>query len=140
MNDRFFLDTNVVVYFFDPSSPKKSEQAAHLLRVARQTGMGVISYQVVQEFLNVAHKRSHGSMGLKEAQQFLAAVLLPLCAVHSSASLFHRALDLVDRFHVHWYDALIVAGALEADCGILYSEDFQNEQNFDALEVRNPFL
>lgn len=140
MSDRFFLDTNVLFYLFDPSSPKKSAQAANLLRLARQTGMGAISYQVVQEFFNVAHKRSQGPMGLKEAEEFLGAVLLPLCAVHSSAVLFHTAIRLVDRFHVQWYDALIVAGALEAECGILYSEDFQNGQTFDGVEVRNPFL
>lgn len=140
MNDKFFLDTNVVFYLFDESSPQKSERAALLLRDGLVTGKGVISYQVVQEFFNVAHKRSQGPMRLDEAEHFLSTVLRPLCVVHSSPALFHKALQLVDRFRLQWYDGLILAGALEARCGILYSEDFQNGQKFDGLEIRNPFL
>jgi predicted nucleic acid-binding protein len=79
-------------------------------------------------------------MRLEEAEHFLSTVLGPLCIVHSSPALFHRSLQLVERFRLQWYDALIVAGALEAKCGILYSEDFQNGQKFDDLEIRNPFL
>jgi predicted nucleic acid-binding protein len=100
----------------------------------------VISYQVVQEFFNVARKRPQGAMHLGEAEQFFSTVLGPLCTVHSSPALFYKALQLVDRFRLQWYDGLIVAGALEAKCGILYSEDFQNGQRFDEVEVRNPFL
>ena len=140
MNDRFFLDTNVIFYSFDQASPEKSDRAAIVLRSALVSHKGAISYQVVQEFFNVAHKRSQGPMRLEEAEQFLATVLRPLCVVHSSPALFHKALQLVDRFRLQWYDGLIVAGALEAKCGILYSEDFQNGQKFDQLEVRNPFL
>jgi len=140
MSDRFFLDTNIVVYSFDQSSAAKSEVADHLLRQGLLTRKGAISYQVVQEFFNVARRRSPGPMRLEEAEHFLSTVLGPLCIVHSSPALFHRSLQLVERFRLQWYDALIVAGALEAKCGILYSEDFQNGQKFDDLEIRNPFL
>jgi predicted nucleic acid-binding protein len=140
MNDRFFLDTNVIVYLFDPSSARKAEVADRLLRQALLTRKGAISYQVVQEFFNVAHRRSPGPMRIEEAEQFLSTILLPLCVVQSSPALFHKALQLTDRFRVQWYDALIVSGALQAKCGILYSENFQNGQTFDDLEIRNPFL
>jgi predicted nucleic acid-binding protein len=140
MNDRFFLDTNVVFYMFDQSCPRKAEQAALLLREGLTTRKGAISYQVIQEFFNVARKRSQGPMRLEDAEHFLSTVLRPLCIVHSSPALFYKGLQLLDRFRLQWYDALIVAGALEAKCGILYSEDFQSGQKFDDLEVRNPFL
>jgi predicted nucleic acid-binding protein len=100
----------------------------------------VVSYQVVQEFFNVARRRSPGPMRLAEAEHFLSAVLIPLCTIHSSPALFHKALQLVERFQTQWYAALIVASALQARCGILYSEDFQNGQKFDDLEIRNPFM
>ena|ERR1700682_2064634 len=140
MSDRFFLDTNIIVHSFDQSSARKGEVADRLVRQGLLTRKGAISYQVVQEFFNVAHRRSPGPMRLEEAQQFLSTVLGPLCIIHSSPALFHKALQLIDRFRLQWYDALIVAGAIEAKCGILYSEDFQNGQKFDDLEVRNPFL
>jgi predicted nucleic acid-binding protein len=140
MSDRFFLDTNIIVYSFDQSSAQKADVADRLLRQGLLTQKGVISYQVVQEFFNVARRRSQGPMRIEEAEHFLSTVLGPLCIIHSSPALFHKALQLIDRFHLQWYDALIVAGALEAKCGILYSEDFQHGQKFDGLEIRNPFL
>ena len=140
MSDRYFLDTNVIVYLFDQEQGRKAEQAALLIREGLLTGKGAISYQVVQEFFNVAHKRSAAAMRLEEAEQFLGTVLRPLCIVHSSPALFHKALQIVDRFRLQWYDSLIVAAASEARCGILYSEDFQTGKKFDDVEVRNPFL
>jgi predicted nucleic acid-binding protein len=140
MSDRFFLDTNIIVYSFDQSSGRKAEVADRLLRLGLLTQTGAISYQVVQEFFNVARRRSPGPMRLEEAEHFLSTILGPLCVIHSSPALFHKALQILDRFRLQWYDALIVASALEAKCAILYSEDFQNGQRFDDLEIRNPFL
>jgi predicted nucleic acid-binding protein len=140
MSDRFFLDTNIFVYSFDPSSARKSEESGRLINQALTTGKGVISYQVVQEFFNVAHRRFPDPMHLEQAEQYLLSVLRPLWAVYSSPALCLRALQILERFRVQWYDSLIIASALEAKCGILYSEDLQNRQKFDDLEVRNPFL
>ena len=140
MNDRFFLDTNIFVYSFDQSAPQKNDRANRLISQAVATGKGVISYQVVQEFFNVAYRRFPKPMQLEQAEQFLTSVFRPLWTVYSSPALCLRALQILDRFRLQWYDALVVAGALEAKCGILYSEDFQNGQRFDGLEIRNPFL
>src|ERR1700732_3010167 len=140
MNDRFFLDTNILVYSFDQSTARKTAEAGRLINQALTTGKGVISYQVVQEFFNVAYRRFPEPMRLEQAEQYLASVLRPLWAVHSSAALCIKALQILERFRVPWYDALIVAGAVKAECGILYSEDFQNGQKFEGLEIRNPFL
>jgi predicted nucleic acid-binding protein len=140
MSDRFFLDTNVLVYSFDQSSPNKAEEADRLISEGLESGKGVISYQVVQEFFSVAFRRFPEPMRLGHAEQFFSAVLRPLWVVQSSPALCLSALRILDRFQLHWYDALIVAAASAANCGILYSEDLQNGQRFDDLEVRNPFL
>jgi predicted nucleic acid-binding protein len=140
MNDRFFLDTNIFVYSFDQTNPQKTERADQLISQAVATGKGVISYQVVQEFFNVAYRRFPKPMQLDQAEQFLTSVLRPLWTVYSSPALCLRALQILERFRLPWYDAVIVAAALEAKCGILYSEDFQNGQKFNDLEIRNPFL
>ena len=139
MSDRFFLDTNIFVYSFDQSNLEKTDRTDQLIGQALSSGKGVISYQVVQEFFNVAYRRFPEPMHLDQSEQFLTSVLRPLWTVHSSPALILKALQILERFHLQWYDSLIVAGALEAKCGILYSEDFQNGQKFDDLEIRNPF-
>jgi predicted nucleic acid-binding protein len=140
MSDRFFIDTNIFVYSFDSSSSAKAKRAKELIQDALDSGKGVVSYQVVQEFLNVALRQFVHPMSLADAEQYLSITFRPLLVVHSSESLYGEALRLSDKHKLSWYDALILASALEAECAILYSEDFQHGRSFGDLKVRNPFL
>jgi len=139
MNDRFFLDTNILVYSLDRSEPAKRARANQLIRSAIESGKGIVSYQVVQEFVNVGLRRFASPFTSDEAERYLTTVLRPLLAVHSSYSLFIRALQLNRHDSLSWYDALIVGAALESGCGVLYSEDLQNGREFGKLKVVNPF-
>jgi predicted nucleic acid-binding protein len=38
-----------------------------------------------------------------------------------------------------FWDALIVQAALDANCRVLYSEDFQSGRTIRGLRIRNPF-
>jgi len=140
MNDKFFLDTNVFVYTFDRESPRKREQAAALVAEALTGSRGVISYQVAQEFLNAAVRKFAKPLSIPDAQRYLTVVLEPLCAVFSSVELFHQALDISGRWNYSFYDSMIIAAALQADCSVLYSEDLQNGQKIGRLKIVNPFL
>jgi predicted nucleic acid-binding protein len=140
MSDKFFLDTNIFVYSFDQSAPQKAARAEQLIRTALASQQGVISYQVVQEFLNVALKRFAQPMHAADATLYLGTVFRPMLRVHSSAALFAQALGLHGEHGLSWYDALIVAAALEAGCTRLYSEDLQHGRRFGGLRIENPFL
>ncbi len=140
MNGRFFLDTNLFVYSFDSASPAKARRAAELIRRALDTRKGIVSYQVVQEFFNVALRRMAKPMTRADAENYLSTVFRPLMAILPSQSLFAEALRLSDRFRLSLYDSLIVAAALEGQCSVLYSEDLQAGQRFGLLEIRNPFI
>ena len=140
MSGRYFLDTNVFIYALDARSPAKAKIAEKLIRDAIATRSGVVSYQVVQEFLNVALRQFADVMPIEDAEQYLSTVFRPLLAVQSSSALFAEALALQRRARISWYDSLIVAAALEAKCSWLYSEDLQHGQKFAGLTVKNPFL
>jgi predicted nucleic acid-binding protein len=139
MSARFFLDTNIFVYTFDTKAPAKAKRAARLIRQAADTGEGVVSYQVVQEFFNVAFRRFSRPMNVAEAEQYLITVFRPLLAVHSSPTLYVEALRVSGKYRLSWYDSLIVAAALQSQCGVLYS-DLQNEQELEGLRIENPFV
>jgi len=111
-----------------------------LIRRAVATRKGLVSYQVAQEFFNVALRRFAKPMSAAEAEQYLALVLGPLISVHSSQALYGEALRLTERHGLSWYDALIVAAALEGQCVVLYSEDLQHGRRFGDLQIENPFL
>jgi predicted nucleic acid-binding protein len=140
MSDRFFLDTNIFVYSFDQSAAAKAQRATQLIREALTTQKGVISYQVVQEFFNVALKRFSQPMQAADAEQYLSTVFRPLLSVHSSQALYAEALHLHAQSGLSWYDALIVSAAIQARCDLLFTEDLQHGQRFGILQVRNPFL
>src|SRR5271169_125838 len=98
MNARFFLDTNIFVYSFDRGSGAKVQRATQLIRQAVATRKGVVSYQVVQEFFNVALRRFTQPMTVAEAEQYLGTVFRPLLTVHSSHALYAEALHLQHRY------------------------------------------
>lgn len=139
MSGRFFLDTNIFVYTFDPAARTKATKAASLIRRAADTGEGVVSYQVVQEFFNVAFRRFSPTMTVPEAEQYLITVFRPLLAVHSSPALYISALRIKANYRFSWYDSLIVAAALEANCTTLYTEDLQDGHEIETLRIRDPF-
>ena len=140
MKDRFFLDTNIFAYSFDSNASAKQERARELIVHGIKTRKAVVSYQVVQEFFNLALRKFSRRMSVAEAEQYFQTVFLPLLAVQSSHTLFSQALRLEDKHRLSWYDALIVAAAVESQCTILYSEDMHDGHRFGELEIKNPFL
>lgn len=139
MSGKFFLDTNVFVYVFDTTAPAKAKKASQLVRDAVETGRGIVSYQVVQEFFNVAFRRFAQPMSVADAEQYLITVFRPLLAIESSPALYVEALRVAGKHRLPWYDSIIVASALEGHCDMLYSEDFQHGREIEGLRIQNPF-
>lgn len=87
---------------------------------------GCISYQVTQETLNVLTGKFSKKLSADDIYLFLKEVLTPLRHINPSPFLYRDALAIHKRWKYSFYDWLIIAGALEADCQILYSEDLQH--------------
>jgi predicted nucleic acid-binding protein len=139
MPAEFFLDTNVFVYTFDASAPAKRARARELVKRALDAGDGVISWQVAQEFLNVALHRFAEPLTSREATEYLDEVLAPLCRVFTSPDLLRDALAIHTETGFHFYDSLIVAGAAASGAEVLYTEDLQAGRVLRGLRIENPF-
>jgi predicted nucleic acid-binding protein len=139
MSARFFLDTNIFTYAAHPAPTLKTKVALRLIEDGLDSGNGVVSYQVVQEFFNVAFRKFPKPMSAFEAEEYLNTVFRPLLAVHSSPALYVSALQIYGRYQFSWYDALIVAAARQLDCSVLYTEDMQSGLKIDSLRIENPF-
>jgi predicted nucleic acid-binding protein len=134
-----FIDTNVFVYLFDETDDRKRGVAEGIVESGLRTHGASISFQVVQETLNVVTSKLPAPMTTDDARRFLEQVLAPLWRVRPSLSLYGSALDLQARYRYSFYDSLIVAAALDAGCDRLYSEDLQSGQNIGRLRIENPF-
>jgi predicted nucleic acid-binding protein len=129
---RAFFDTNVLVYAAT-SDPKKERAAACLDRG------GMASVQVLNEFVHVARRKLRHDWPLIELalEQFrlaLEAIVPITMSTHASAVLLARDESL------SFFDALIVAAAIEAGCDTLYSEDMQHGRTIGDLAIVNPFF
>ena len=133
-----FLDTNVFVYLFDEADESKRRQAEILVNNVLVRRTGCISFQVVQETLNVLNRRTETPVD--QLREFLDDILVPLWQVNPTASLYRDAISLQGRHGFSFYDSLIVAAALEAGCTRLYSEDLQHGQRIQGLTIVNPFM
>jgi predicted nucleic acid-binding protein len=78
-------------------------------------------------------------MSTLDAEQYLSTTFRPLLSVHSSQALYGEALRIGARFQFPWYDSLIVASAIEGQCGVLFSEDFRGGQQIGSVSLSNPF-
>jgi predicted nucleic acid-binding protein len=134
-----FFDSNVFIYLFDDSAPEKQSTAKRLVAEAVASGSGRISYQVVQETLNVVTRKLSPPVAPADALRLLDSVLMPLWRVAPSQALFHRGVAIQTRYQYRFYDATIVAAALEAGCERLLSEDLAEGQSIEGLTICNPF-
>ena len=140
MSVKSFLDTNVIVYAFDQSFPEKAKIARRLVTDGAADKQAIISYQVVQEFINVALRGFRLAIVRSDLESFVLTALFPMMAISSSPALVIEALRLHGENQFSWYDALIVAAALQGGCKVLYSEDMQHGRRYGDLVIQNPFL
>jgi predicted nucleic acid-binding protein len=133
MTGRAFVDTNVVVYAYDLSDTKRD----HALDLLAQRSGIVISAQVVSEFVSVMTRK--GWMASDDIASTARNLLARFELVPLDEAVLSRALGVHARYRTSWWDALIVAAAIEAQCDVLYSEDLADGQAFEGLTIRNPF-
>lgn len=135
-----YYDTNIFVYCFDPSEPEKLSISNDIVNGALSDGLGTISFQVVQEFLNVALQKFEVPLTIGDSQVYIDSVLNPLCRLFPDMQLHKAACSVKQTTGLSFFDSLIFAAAMRLECGVLYSEDFQHGFRFNGVEVRNPFV
>ena len=140
MNVESFIDTNLFIYQLEANDDHKSAVADAIIREGVETGNACISYQVVQECLNTVLRKAEVPLSVTGARAYLDHVLMPLFQISASAHLYHRGLDIQDRYRYGFYDSLIIAAALDAGCTRLLTEDLQDGQNIETLTIVNPFV
>jgi predicted nucleic acid-binding protein len=139
MNDRIFLDTNVLVYLYDQDSPEKQAKSRSLLESRSLTADLVISTQVLQEFYVTVTRKF--SRYISEEDTVLAMRGLgDFLTVPVTVPLIFDAIELGRRFQISFWDALIAQAALVAGCNRLLTEDLQHGLRIGGLTVENPFL
>jgi predicted nucleic acid-binding protein len=133
MTDRPFFDTTILIY-----AVSEGDRRAATAETLLATG-GVLSVQVLNEFAAVARRKL--GMSWAETADALKSIRT-LCELPRSLTveIHESALEIAARYGYQFYDALILASAINAECDVLYSEDMQDGQKIGELTIRNPFV
>lgn len=139
MSDKVFVDTNVLVYAHDRAAGLKHAKAAEHIRALWMERRGVLSTQVLQElFVNVTRK-SASPLSAGVAKRVIQNYLAWQVVVNDGQAIL-EAIDLQGRFRLSFWDALIVQSAISAGCATLLSDDLNSGQQYESLQVVNPFV
>jgi len=135
MSARIFLDTNVLIYAYASYEPVKQAQALTLFKAPDVW----LSTQVLIEFANVYHRKLKTAW--PDVETALNELVQDFNVYKTSSATITNATRLAHRYGFSWFDALIVAAALECGCDTLYSEDLNAGQLIEStLQVVNPFV
>jgi predicted nucleic acid-binding protein len=140
MNGKYFLDTNIIVYLFDSSEPEKQAVSKRLVYEAIRNNIGCVSFQVVQEFMNVAVRKFSIPLSHNDCKDFVDEFLWPLCECLPSLGFYKESLDIAERWQYSIYDSMIINAAITTNCSRLLSEDLQDQQKIQSITIKNPFL
>ena len=134
-NIKVFVDTNILIYLYSVDEIEKRKIVKDVLK---QYSITLISTQVINEFINVMHKKRKISFKdlsgtIKELQPYFI-----ICTV--SFTTIEEALVVAAKYQFSFFDSLIIAAALENECNILYTEDLHHQQLIqNTLKIINPF-
>jgi predicted nucleic acid-binding protein len=137
MPDRAFLDTNILIYAHDAGVLDKQRKSRELIAQLADSGDGVISTQVLQEFY-VAATRKLGVAPI--AAKGVLKTFSVFEIVQVSTKLIHEAVDCSILNQLSFWDSLILAAASSAGCSTVLSEDLSSDQIILGVKVRNPFV
>ena len=133
---RSFIDTNVLVYADDRDDRAKQSVATGLIEAHLRAGTGVISTQVLQEFVDTALRKLLLPVDLIRAR---LALYRRFEVVPSSAEMVTAALDVHVLHRVSFWDALIVQAARQSGCVQLITEDMNAGAVVAGVRLVNPF-
>ena len=138
MKDKVFVDTNVYIYFLldDEKNLNKNQKAQNIIKQFSNKEI-IISVQVLNEIYNTFLKYK-----IKEdiIHQKLELIISKTKLIDTNLSTLNKCWQIRSKYNYSYWDSLIIASALQADCDILFTEDLQNNHIIEGkLKIINPF-
>ena len=137
--DKVFLDTNVIIYAYDTTAGRKHEVARQIMMDLWETGHGVLSTQVIQEFFVKVTQKIPKPVE-KELARDIVADLLKWDVVINDGESILGAIDIILRYGYSFWDSLVIKAAEKGGSAILISEDLSHGQTICGVTIKNPFL
>lgn len=139
MADKYFIDTNILMYAHDRTTGIKHERASRLIEQLWTSGQGVLSTQVLQELCVNLRRRVAVPIPAQEIRRLIQDYSSWEIIVSAPGAVV-QALEIEERYKTSFWDALILQAAEQSGAAILYSEDLATGQRYGTVRVVNPLL
>jgi predicted nucleic acid-binding protein len=136
---RAFLDTNIIIYAYDASAGDKHLKARDLLAGLWESGLGIVSTQVLQEFHITVTRKIPNPLYLATSREIISDFLTWDVVVNDGDSIL-KAVDIQAKHGFSFWDSMVIAAAVSGGAAVLLTEDLSHGQKIGELEIRNPFV
>jgi predicted nucleic acid-binding protein len=137
------VDTNVLLYRYDPRSPRKRQLAEKILRPGAGDGSVVLAHQTILEFVRASTREKGPGTPLLDrgtAIQIADMLLQEYDVLFPTEPVLRTALMGAAAYQLPWYDAHMWAYAEVNGIPELLSEDFQSGRVYGRVRIVDPFL
>ena len=137
------VDTNVLVYRFDPRHPAKQRRASALLREGIAEQSLYLAHQTIIEFVAAVTRPLTGGrplLNLGEAVRETEELCDQFVVLLPDELLIRTALRGMAAYQLAWFDAHMWAYAERYGIPEILSEDFQHGRRYGGVRAVNPFL
>jgi len=139
MTEKYFVDTNVLVYAHDRRAGFKHERARQLVERLWDSGQGVLSTQVLQELCINLRGKVNPPLPVDVIRGLIQDYMSWQIVVNTPTSVI-QALDIEVRYETSFWDALILQAAESSGAAVVYSEDLRAGQKSGLVQVINPLM
>ena len=139
MAEKYFVDTNILIYAHDRSAGVKHDRARQIIERLWTTGEGALSTQVLQELCINLRRKLARPLPVDEVRHLIQDYLSWEVVVNTPQSML-EALEIEVRYKISFWDALLLLAAEHSGATVLYSEDLAAGQRYGAIKVVNPLV
>jgi predicted nucleic acid-binding protein len=139
MSEKYFVDTNILIYAHDRAAGAKHERARQLVERLWTSEQGVLSTQVLQELCVNLQRKLAEPLSVEEIRKLIQDYRSWEIVVNTPESIL-QALEIQVRYKTSFWDALVLQAAESSGAEILYSEDLASGQKYGAIQVVNPLV
>ena len=137
-DDKVFVDTNIIIYAYDVTAGRKHSTARVIIADLWNSGLGVVSTQVLQEFFVNVVQKIPKPIPKQQAKDIVRDFLKWHVVVNTGDSII-EAIDICLRFGYSFWDSMIIEAAIKGGVSVLITEDLKDGQVVGGVTIKNPF-
>jgi predicted nucleic acid-binding protein len=139
MNDKIFVDTNILIYAHDLDAGQKYAISSTVIKDLWENRSGITSIQVLQEFYVNVTRKIPNPLPKPKAREIIESYLAWDVELNEVRTIL-TASEIEERYNLSFWDALIVAAACNAKADKIITEDLNHGQRIEGILIENPFV